>query len=81
MREFELKNNIKVCVKENKNTPRAALTLNISISKPEKHSGEYSIMNRLLLKGTEKYSSEELSAILDENEIVRLFKISFCVFK
>lgn len=69
MREFELKNNIKVCVKENKNTPRAALTLNISISKPEKHSGEYSIMNRLLLKGTEKYSSEELSAILDENAI------------
>lgn len=69
MREFELKNNIKVCVKENKNTPRAALTLNLSISKPEKHAGEYSIMNRLLLKGTEKYSSEELSTILDENAI------------
>ena len=26
-------------------------------------------MNRLLLKGTEKYSSEELSTILDENAI------------
>lgn len=46
-----------------------ALTLNFSITKPEKYSGEYSIMNRLLLKGTEKYSSEELSAILDENAI------------
>jgi len=69
MREFELKNNIKVCVKENKNTPRAALTLNMSISKPEKHAGEYSIMNRLLLKGTKTYSSEELSTILDENAI------------
>ena len=69
MREFNLKNNIRACVKENKNTPRVALTLNFSITKPEKYSGEYSIMNRLLLKGTEKYSSEELSAILDENAI------------
>ena len=69
MREFKLKNNISVCVKQNKNTPRAALTLNISINKPEKYAGEYSIMNRLLLKGTEKYSSEELSTLLDENAI------------
>ena len=69
MREFKLKNNINVCVKQNKNTPRAALTLNISINRPEKFAGEYSIMNRLLLKGTEKYSSEELSALLDENAI------------
>ena len=69
MREFRLNNNINVCVKQNKNTPRAALTLNISINKPEKYAGEYSIMNRLLLKGTKKYSSEELSAILDENAI------------
>ena len=69
MREFKLKNNINVCVKQNKNTPRAALTLNMSINKPEKYAGEYSIMNRLLLKGTEKYSSEELSTLLDENAI------------
>ena len=27
------------------------------------------LMNRLLMKGTEKYSSEELSTILDENAI------------
>ena len=69
MRELILNNNIKVCVKQNKNTPRVALTLNLSISKPEKFSGEYSLMNRLLLKGTKKYSSEELSTILDENAI------------
>ena len=65
----DLKNNIRACVRENKNTPRVALTLNFSISVPEKYSGEYSLMNRLLLKGTEKYSSEELSTILDENAI------------
>ena len=69
MREFKLKNNINVCVKQNKNTPRAALTLNISLNKPEKFAGEYAIMNRLLLKGTKTYSSEELSTILDENAI------------
>ncbi len=69
MREFRLKNNVSVCVKQNKNTPRAALTLNISIIKPEKFAGEYSIMNRLLLKGTKSYSSEELAALLDENAI------------
>lgn len=69
MRELILNNNIKVCVKQNENTPRVALTLNLSISEPEKFSGEYSLMNRLLLKGTKKYSSEELSTILDENAI------------
>ncbi len=69
MREFILKNNITACFKENKDTPRAAVTLNMLITKPEKTPGEYSLMNRLLLKGTQKYSSEELSAILDENAI------------
>lgn len=69
MREFDLKNKIRTCFKRNENTPRVALTLNISINKPEKHAGEYTIMNRLLMKGTKTYSSEELSAILDENAI------------
>ena len=40
MREFDLKNNIRACVRENKNTPRVALTLNFSISVPEKYSGD-----------------------------------------
>lgn len=69
MREFKLNNNIDCCVKTNKNTPRIALTLNVSINKAEKNAGEYLLMNRLLLKGTKKYSSEELSSILDENAI------------
>ena len=69
MREFILSNSIKTCVKQNKNTPRVAVTLNISINDEEKCAGAYSIMNRLLLKGTKNYSSEELSTILDENAI------------
>ena len=69
MREFILQNGIKACVKQNKNTPRVALTLNISINEEEKFAGEYSMMNRLLLKGTTNYSSEELATILDENAI------------
>ena len=69
MREIYLKNNIRACIKRNENTPRIALTLNIAITKPEKSAGLYSLMNRLLLKGTSKYSSEELSNILDENAI------------
>lgn len=69
MKDYELRNKIRVCIKQNKNTPRVALTLNFSITKPEKFAGEYSLMNRLLLKGTQKYSSEELSSILDENAI------------
>ena len=69
MREFILKNGIKTCVKQNKNTPRVALTLNISINREEKYAGEYSMMSRLLIKGTTHYSSEELAAVLDENAI------------
>ena len=69
MREFVLKNGIKACIKQNKNTPRAALTLNISINDEEKTAGLYSVMNRLLLKGTKKYSSEDIANILDENAI------------
>ena len=69
MRELILNNNIKTCIKINKNTPRTALSLNFSIINPEKNAGEYLLMNRLLMKGTNKYSSEELSTVLDENAI------------
>jgi len=69
MREIKLNNGICACVKTNKDTPRIALSLNFSIVKPEKFPGEYLLMNRLLLKGTTNYSSEKLSAILDENAI------------
>ena len=69
MKEFDLNNKIRACIKQNKNTPRIALTLNISINDAEKTAGEYTIMNRLLLKGTKTRTSEELAAILDENAI------------
>ena len=69
MREIKLENGINACIKRNFNTPRVALALCFSINKPEKISGQYLLMNRLLLKGTKKYSSEELSVILDENAI------------
>ena len=69
MREILLTNGINACLKRNNDTPRTALSLNISIKRPEKIPGEYLLMNRLLLKGTSKYSSEELSSILDENAI------------
>lgn len=69
MREICLKNNIKTCIKLNSNTPRVALTINMSIDKAEQYSGEYSLMNRLLLKGTQNRTSEELSTELDENAI------------
>lgn len=69
MRELFLTNGIKTCIKTNANTPRIAFSMNFSIFEPEKISGQYLLMNRLLMKGTKKYSSEELSAILDENAI------------
>ena len=69
MREFNLINGIDVNLKQNKNTPRVTLSLNFSITKPQEFAGEYLLMNRLLLKGTKKYSSEELATILDENAI------------
>ncbi len=69
MRETILNNGINTCIKRNANTPRVALSINFSIIKPESNAGQYLLMNRLLMKGTEKYSSEELSTILDENAI------------
>ena len=69
MKEINLINNIQTCIKTNKNTPRVAVSFNFSINKPEINAGEYLIMNRLLMKGTQKYSAEELSSILDENAI------------
>lgn len=69
MREKELINGIKACIKNNKNTPRIALSMNLSIIDPEKIAGLYLLIRRLLLKGTTKYSAEELATILDENAI------------
>lgn len=57
----KLKNNIEYIYKKNDNTPRMALCLNLSINKPDKKAGVYSLMARLLLQGTKNYNSEELA--------------------
>ena len=69
MREINLANGIRTCIKRNINTPRMAFSMNFSIVNPEQNAGQYLLMNRLLMKGTQKYSSEELSIVLDENAI------------
>ncbi len=56
-----LNNNIEYIYKQNTNTPRIALCLNISINQPEEKPGIYSLMSRLLLQGTNNYNSEELA--------------------
>ncbi len=58
---LRLKNNIEYIYKKNDNTPRMAFCLNFSINVAEKIPGVYSLMARLLLQGTTKYSSEELA--------------------
>lgn len=58
---LRLKNNIEYIYKKNDNTPRMAFCLNFLINDAEKIPGVYSLMARLLLQGTTKYSSEELA--------------------
>ena len=69
MKEFKLKNNITAVYKQNDNTPRTALSFNFAINEPEKTSGIYCLMSRLLLQGTKNRTSEQLSKELDENAI------------
>lgn len=69
MKQFELTNNLKITYKQNKNTPRVALSFNININEAEKLAGTYSLMGRLLLQGTSNRSSEQLAKELDENAI------------
>lgn len=69
MQEFELKNKITSVYKQNKNTPRVGLSLNISINEAEKAAGVYCLMSRLLLQGTKNRTSEQLAKELDENAI------------
>mgnify|MGYP002623884562 CR=1 FL=1 len=83
MREFELKNGIKSVYKKNNETPRMALTMNVSINEEERIAGVYSLMTRLLLQGTDKYNNEELATILDENgiEIIADMKQDYLRFR
>ena len=69
MREFMLKNGIRSVYKKNNETPRVAVTVDMSINDEEKFAGTYSLMTRLLLQGTQKFSSIDLAKELDENGI------------
>lgn len=69
MQKFELKNKIESVYKQNKNTPRMALSFNFGINEAEKLAGTYCLMSRLLLQGTKNRSSEQLAKDLDENAI------------
>lgn len=69
MQEFELKNKIKSVYRQNKNTPRVALSLNFSICNDEKSAGIYCLMSRLLMQGTKNRTSEDLANELEENAI------------
>ena len=60
-----LNNNIEVFYKRNENTPRVALCMNFSINNPEKNTGSYVLMTRLLLQGTKNRTAEQLAEELD----------------
>ena len=68
-RVFNLKNNIEVLYKRNKNTPRVALCFNLSLNDPVPNPGDYSLMTRLFLQGTKNRTAEQLSEELDKYAI------------
>lgn len=65
----KLKNDIELLYKRNKNTPRVALCFNFSLNDPIPVPGAYTLMARLLLQGTKKCSSQQLSEELDQYAI------------
>lgn len=65
----KLKNNIDFVYKRNKNTPRSALYLNFSLNNQDIPAGVYSLMVRLFMQGTKKYSAQQLSEELDKYAI------------
>lgn len=60
-----LKNKTQFFYKKNKNTPRVALCLNLSIEEPEKSAGIHALMSRLFMQGTKKRSAEQIAEELD----------------
>ena len=71
--KYQIDNGATLLINENKNNDIIAINI---IAKGgefvEKVSGEGTLMSKLLLKGTKKYSSQELAQILDENGIQRI---------
>lgn len=66
---FNLKNDIEVLYKRNKNTPRTALCFNLSLNDPVPNPGDYTLMTRLFMQGTKNRSAEQLAEELDRYAI------------
>jgi predicted Zn-dependent peptidase len=60
---------IEFLYKQNKNTPRAALSFNYSLNKPEKIPGIYLIMARLFTQGTKTKTAQQIAEELDRYAI------------
>lgn len=65
----KLQNNIDFIYKNNKNTPRAALVLNISLPEVNVPAGILSLMVKLFMQGTKNRTAQQLSEELDKYAI------------
>ena len=69
MEKIILKNEIPLIIKDNKDTPRIAMCLYMSIDKKEKYAGEIALIKALLFQGTKTRTGEQLAKIVEENGI------------
>jgi len=69
MQTAKLDNNIEFVYKQNKNTPRVALSFNYSLNEPEKYAGTYLLMARLFTQGTKTRTAEQIAQELDRYAI------------
>lgn len=79
----KLKNNIDFAYKRNLNTPRCALYFNLSLPDTQVGAGVYSLMTRLFMQGTQKYTAQQLSEELDKYaiEFTAELKLDYIKFK
>ena len=79
----KLKNNIDFAYKRNKNTPRCAMYFNLSLPETQVSAGVYSLMTRLFMQGTKKYTAQQLSEELDKYaiEFSAELKLDYVKFK
>ncbi len=79
----KLKNNIDFAYKRNKNTPRCAMYFNLSLHETQVSAGVYSLMTRLFMQGTKKYTAQQLSEELDKYaiEFSAELKLDYVKFK
>lgn len=69
MKTKKLDNNIEFVYKQNKNTPRVALSFNYSLNEPEKYAGTYLLMARLFTQGTKNRTAQQIAEELDRYAI------------